>query len=64
MVVETLWVISPVIFFFWLLRWAFAEQEKTRECIRAIWRGEFPEQQTSEGQAMPHDMNALMWYDL
>jgi len=64
MVVEFLWVLTPVWFFFYMLRWGFNEQEKIREEVRAIWRGELPGQESPEGKAMPHDMNALMWYDL
>lgn len=64
MVVEFLWVLTPVFFFFYMMRWGFNEQEKIREEVRAIWRGEIPKQQTAEGEPMPHDMNALMWYDL
>ena len=48
MVVESLWVLMPVLFFFYMLRWGFNEQEKIREEVRAIWRGELPGHESPE----------------
>jgi hypothetical protein len=36
----------------------------TRWKIQQIENGNYEGSPTYEGQPMPHDMNALMWYDL
>lgn len=55
----------PILMFIVGIHYVLRFQENTRERVRAIWDGEINlENNSFEGEAMPHDMNALMWYDL
>jgi len=60
---------APIVFFFILLGVCYAHHREVQAALKAIQRGQphrlrNRREAVREGEAMPHDMNALMWYDL
>jgi hypothetical protein len=56
---------GTIIVFFVFLFIIYAHHRQTEAMLDAIKKGQFKRRDSiPEGQPMPHDMNALMWYDL